>query len=114
MTAKTFLLCLIASSAMFLRASDQEVGYLDITRAVVAQRIHEPTTGSGSGMGIGSSVRPKIPPLRISIASLGSSKYKLGDDVFYEIKVGNRGHENLVIPWDPNLAHVEPDAMATE
>lgn len=104
---------------MFLRTSDQEVGYLDITQAVVTQRIHDPTTGSGSGMGSGSGdsiqTRPEIlQPLRISIVSLESTKYKLGDDVVYEIKVENTGHEQLMIPWDPNLAHMEHEATATE
>ena len=98
-------------------SQDREVGYLDLTTAVVGQRIHEPTTGSGSGMGIGSSVRtrPKIlQPLRISIVSLGSTKYKVDDDVVYEIKVENTGHEQLMIPWDPNLSHMEPEGAATE
>ena len=98
-------------------AQDREVGYLDLTTAVVGQRIHEPTTGSGSGGGIGSSVRTRpetLQPLRISIVSLGSTKYKVDDDVVYEIKVENMGHEQIMIPWDPNLSDMEPEGTPTE
>jgi hypothetical protein len=117
MPAKIFLALLLTFCATLSGKSGQEVGYVDLTTAVVGQRIHEPTTGSGSGMGIGSSVRalPDIlQPLRISIVSLESTKYKVNDDVVYEIKVENTGHEQIMIPWDPNLSHMEPEGAATE
>ena len=117
MPAKIFLALLLTFCATLSGKSGEEVGYVDLTTAVVGQRIHEPTTGSGSGMGIGSSVRalPDIlQPLRISIVSLESTKYKVNDDVVYEIKVENTGHEQIMIPWDPNLSHMEPEGAATE
>jgi hypothetical protein len=117
--AKIFLVWLLASCVTPSGKSGHEVGYLDLTAAVVGQRTHEPTTGSGSGMGsgFGDSIQKRseiLQPLRISVVSLGSAKYKLADDVVYEIKIENIGHERLEIPWDPNLAHVEPGATATE
>lgn len=117
MPAKIFLVWLLASCVTLSGKSGQEVGYLDLTTAVVGQRTHEPTTGSGSGMGIGSSVRTRpeiLQPLRISIVSLGSTKYKVDDDVVYEIKVENTGHEHLMIPWDPKQSHIEPEGTPTE
>lgn len=114
MPAKIFLVWLLASCITLSGKSGQEVGYLDLTTAVVGQRIHQPTTGSGSGMGSGSGdfigTRPEIlQPIRISIVSLGSTKYKVNDEVVYEIKVENTGHEQILIPWDPNLSHIEPE-----
>jgi hypothetical protein len=119
MSAKIFLVWLLASCVPLSGKSGQELGYLDLTTAVVGQRIHEPTTGSGSGMGSGAGdsirTRPEIlQPLRISIVFLGSTKYKVDDDVVYEIKLENTGHEQLMIPWDPNLSHIEPEGTATE
>ena len=36
------------------------------------------------------------------------TRNKVDDYVVYEIKVENTGHEQLMIPWDPNPSHMEP------
>jgi hypothetical protein len=47
-------------------------------------------------------------PLRIILLSLNRSTYRVGEYLTCEIKIENVGMATQAIPWDPNVADVEP------
>jgi len=46
--------------------------------------------------------------LRIMLLPLARNAFQPGEDVIYEIKIENTGKQARIIPWDPNIADVEP------
>jgi hypothetical protein len=81
---------------------------LDLTNFVEkGHRRLPPTHSSGGGMGGGGNgVRQYIPPLKMSLALLGQEEST--GEVFYEITLLNSGKEEVQLPWNPDVADMEP------
>ncbi len=86
----------------------QQSSLLDLTNFVDKEhRRLPPTHSSGGGMGGGgNAVRQYTPPLKIFLALLGQDATT--GEVFYEITLLNSGKEEMQLPWNPDVADMEP------
>jgi hypothetical protein len=44
----------------------------------------------------------------VTVVSLDKTRYRIGEEVTFEIKVMNSGKETIVVPWTPHLGDLEP------
>jgi len=83
--------------------------FLDLTNFVSPKehRRLPPTHSSGGGMGGGGTgIRKDVSPLKVSLALL-KQDVSTGE-IVYEVKLLNSGKEEVQIPWDPDVADMEP------
>lgn len=88
----------------------QEVAFLDLTGLVPRHRAHEPTVGRARG---GFAVRGDLAgeqsvPLRVTLLPLAKGVFQVGDEVIYEVSAENVSSSPIGIPWDFNIADIEP------
>jgi hypothetical protein len=101
-------ICPFAVSSIF-----QEAGYKDLVDLEL--RAAEAPIGGGSGSCGGASHEP--PPttsLDITLLSLDKSRYLMGDDVEFVVKVTNAGNQPVLLPWDPHGADFEEKAAGDD
>lgn len=87
----------------------QEAGYKDLVD--IELRTAEAPIGGGSGSCGGAS--HELPPrtsLDITLLSLDKSRYVMGDDLEFVVKITNKGNEPVLLPWDPHEADFEEKA----
>jgi hypothetical protein len=110
---RAFSRLLLIYLSIVIGPSPQEVGFLDLTHSVPGHRLHEPNGGSSGSLGaavIGDRAADdhRKDPLRITLLSFDKSAYRTGETLIYEVKIENVSTEVQVLPWDANIADVEP------
>jgi hypothetical protein len=79
--------------------------FLDLTTPAVKHMKEAKTVGCGSGGRVFVDHRPLRPPqltLSLEIAWLNQDRFKLGDEVAYEVRLTNTGDKPVVLPWNPD------------
>ena len=110
-------------------ALGQEIGYLDLTTAEPRTQLRFPPAPTaackngescvGPGWGVGSvscgAADPRDPrALKTTLTSLDQISYVPGEQIVFEVKLENVGSVSIPIPWNPNLADLQPqDASKT-
>jgi len=93
-----------------VNSTPQEVAFLDLTNPP-SPRTHQPKFGSGTGgmvIAADAAAIHQEHPLRITLLPLARDAFQPGEDVIYEIKIQNTDKQARILPWDPNIADVEP------
>jgi len=87
----------------------QEIGYLDLSDNNFRERSRQ-TRSVGGGCGGTSHSVPESHPLEViaTIVSLDKMRYRIGEEVTFEIKILNSGKRTLIVPWTPHLGDLEP------
>lgn len=91
----------------------QEAGYKDLVD--IELRTAEAPMGGGSGSCGGSSHEP--PPttsVDITLLSVDKSRYTMGDDLEFLVKITTVGNEPILLPWDPHEADFEEKAKGDD
>jgi hypothetical protein len=109
MKPPSIALGIILLSCLPLPVPGQEMGYLDLTGNNFRERSRPTRTFSGScgGSSHGVSSRTEV---TATVVSLNGTRYRIGEEVSFEIKVMNSGKENIVVPWSPHLGDLEPES----
>ena len=100
---------LLLSVAVSIAA--QEIGYLDLSDNVFRERSRQTRSGGG---GCGGSFHfhnvPEARPMEVTatIVSLDKMRYRIGEEVTFEIKILNSGKKTIIVPWTPHLGDLEP------
>lgn len=87
----------------------EEIGFLDVTAAVVEERRRQPLGGVGQavGGGVGDGVKTSgQPPTGIRLLSVDH----VGNaEVIYEVEISNLSDTPVIIPWTASPRAVEPN-----
>src|SRR5438067_3946011 len=101
----------------------QEIGYLDLTTAEPRTQLRFPPAPAptcengdsclGAGGGVGSAACGAADPrdpraLKTTLTSLDRISYVPGEQIVFEVKLENAGSVPIRIPWNPNLADLQP------
>ena len=43
-----------------------------------------------------------------TIVSLDKMRYRIGEEVTFEVKILNSGKKTIIVPWTPHLGDLEP------
>jgi hypothetical protein len=109
------ILCVLSIAFFSVVSSDsQELAFLDVTNNVPSPRTHQPRVSSGAGgmvVPVDAAAIRQDRSLRIVLLPLARNAFQPGEDVIYEIKIENTGKQARIIPWDPNIADVEPTGL---
>jgi len=90
-------------------STSQEAGYKDLVD--IELRTAEARVGlGGGGCGGASHEPPPTTSLDITLLSLDKSRYVMGDDLEFVVKISNVGNEPVLLPWDPHEADFEEKA----
>jgi hypothetical protein len=87
------------------RQEKPEDDFLDLTKHAPPAReaaAEEQTAGGSVEVVGGSGVRRAELPIKITLLSLDSESYTLGDKGFFDIALENTGKEPVLIPWSPD------------
>lgn len=82
---------------------------LDLTTYVPTHKFHEPTATSvegGATFGTDGAVVLRELPIRLVLLSVSGN---FRDGIVFEVNIENQGLSPLSVPWDPNIADIEPD-----
>lgn len=99
-----FVIIFLWLSPLPVRA--QEIGYVDLTDNNFRER-SRPTRTFGGGCSGSDHGAPSRAEVTATVVSLDQMRYRIGDEVTFEIKVLNSGKENIVVPWTPHLGDLE-------
>jgi hypothetical protein len=97
------LLCLVP-----IAIPAQDVGYIDLTDNVFRESTRRVRTGGGSCGGTSYSQKSQS-EVTVTVVSLDKSRYQIGEEATFEIKILNSGKRTIVVPWTPHLGDLEPD-----
>jgi len=102
---------LVAAMLLFsspLRLLAQEVGYIDTTDNLFRESTRTVRTFSGGCGGSPPSTQKPQPEVTVTLVSLDKSRYQVGEEVTFEIRVLNSGKETIAVPWTPHRGDLEP------
>jgi hypothetical protein len=85
----------------------QEVGYLDLTGMHIRESTW-PRHGGGGMCGTVDHAGPTLQELTTTLSFIETTRFRIGEEITFEIKVQNTGKRTLTIPWTPHLADLEP------
>jgi hypothetical protein len=99
---------IIVLSLVPLSAPAQEMGYMDLTDNIFRERSRQTRTFGGGCSGSPHTTQASQSEVTASVVSLDKTRYRIGDEATFEIKVMNSGKENIIVPWTPHLGDLEP------
>jgi hypothetical protein len=86
----------------------QEIGYIDLSDGVFRESTWPRHQGGGAcGSGDHPSANQSRPEVTVSLISLDETRYRIGEEVNFELKIQNTGKKTITIPWTPHLADIE-------
>jgi hypothetical protein len=91
-----------------LSAPAQEIGYVDLTDNNFRERSRQTRTSSGGCAGGPHAVQESQFEVTVTLLSLSKVRYRIGDEVTFEIKVLNSGKKAILVPWTPHFGDLEP------
>ena len=86
----------------------QEIGYLDLSDNNFRERSRQTRSVGGGCGGTSHSVESQAMEVTATIVSLDKMRYRIGEEVTFEIKILNSGKRTLIVPWTPHLGDLEP------
>ena len=86
----------------------QEIGYMDLTDNLFRERSRQTRTGGGGCSGNSHTNDASQSEVSVTVVSLDKMRYRLGEEVTFEIKVLNSGKKIITVPWTPHLGDLEP------
>lgn len=103
-----FAAVMICAALFPLWAVAQEVGYIDLSDNVF--RDGSPQTRlRGGGCGTSPhSAQDSQSEVTATIVSLDKTRYRIGEEATFEIKVMNTGNKTILVPWTPHSGDLEP------
>ena len=96
---------LLSLIPLFVRA--QEIGYIDLTDNVFRER-SRPAQRNGGGCGSSPHAQQSQSEVTVTVVSLDKIRYRIGEEVTFEIKVLNSGKKTIIVPWTPHSGDLEP------
>jgi hypothetical protein len=102
-TASGLLLLFLSAIAIPV----QDVGYIDLTDNIFRESTRTVRGGGGSCGGSSHSQKSEF-EVTVTLVSLDKSRYQLGEEATFEIKILNSGKRTIVVPWTPHLGDLEP------
>lgn len=99
---------IILLSSLPLPALAQEIGYTDLTDNIFRERSRQTRTMGGGCSGDPHTAPDARSQVTVTVISLDKTRYRIGEEVTFEIKVMNSGKETIVVPWTPHLGDLEP------
>jgi hypothetical protein len=85
----------------------QDAGYIDLTDNIFRESTRRVRTGGGGCGGTSHSQKSDF-EVTATVVSLDKSRYRLGEEATFEIKILNSGKRTIVVPWTPHLGDLEP------
>ena len=86
----------------------QEIGYLDLSDNNFRERSRQTRSGGGGCGGSSHSVESQATEVTATIVSLDKMRYRIGEEVTFEVKILNSGKKTIIVPWTPHLGDLEP------
>ncbi len=91
-----------------LSALAQEAGYIDLSDNDFREASREVGIHGGGCGTSPHSAQESQPEVTASIVSLDKTRYRIGEEATFEVKVLNTGNETIVVPWTPHSGDLVP------
>jgi uncharacterized repeat protein (TIGR01451 family) len=86
----------------------QEVGYIDLSDNIFRDDSRQTRTrGGGCGTSPHSAQDSQL-DVTTTIMSLDKTRYRIGEEATFEIKVMNTGNKTILVPWTPHSGDLVP------
>jgi len=98
---------MIFLSLIPLSVAAQEIGYVDLTDNIFRERSRQTRTFGGGCSG-SPHAQPSQYEVTAVVVSLDKTRYRVGEEATFEIKVLNSGKKTIMVPWTPHSVDLEP------